>query len=171
MDKTKTDFIIMVGNVGSGKSSLAAKMVMLDPKNIVVSRDAIVTMIAGGMYKYYDKTKKNLYFQVEKSLILASLGGGWPVIIDRTNETRRSREKYIDFVKGKARIICYDFGPGTLDGMQRRMVGNRGRNPEEWIAVHKEIKNGYEAPRKEEGIDKIFLMHDRFDSSHTKIDT
>ena len=151
---------IMVGNVGSGKSFLATELTLQDKSVVIVSRDAIVSMIAGGLYKHYDETKKDLYFSTEKHLITRALKERRGVIVDRTNESQKARKPYIDIAVALRglKVVCYDFGAGTDRGLERRMASPRGQLPTDWMIVHQEIKSRYETPKKEEGIDKIILI-------------
>ena len=151
-------FTILVGNVGTGKSTYATECVTKDMNTTVVDRDSLVTMIAGGMYEKYDEHKKDIYLAAEESIILTALQKGFPVVLDRTNETLKSRKKYIDLVKDKAEVLCCDFGHGTEYSLKKRLSYPRGGSKMYWTNIHKKIAENYEKPHKKEGILKVFTF-------------
>ena len=50
------DLILMVGNIGCGKSTLANRLGKMGA--VVINNDAITTMVQGGDYGRYDSNKK-----------------------------------------------------------------------------------------------------------------
>lgn len=67
--------VIFTGNIGCGKSALAAKMAK-DLNCVVINGDAITTMVQGGDYSAYDPKKKPICHAIEKAGIETALENG-----------------------------------------------------------------------------------------------
>lgn len=155
------ELIIMTGNIGSGKSLISSKYA----KNgyVVVNMDSITRMIGGGEYGLYDSAKKDIYHSAEKSIIYSALDRGFSVVIDRTNMDKKRRSAYIDLGKSfNADIISYDFGPGTVEGYQRRIQSPYGIPADQWSEVFDFMEKSYEKPSIEEGFNEIIIPPARF---------
>lgn len=163
---------LLVGNVGSGKSLLASKLSRLHG-DVVLNLDAIQESMSGGRYNAYDANKKEIYSAIEKILVGESLKMGFGVVIDRTNMSREIRKKYIDLAKEhKVPVMCFNFGPGTSEELQRRIDNPRDHSPEKWREVHTRLRASYEEPSSDEGIgiilrppEKYFFWAFDFDST------
>ena len=150
-------FMMMIGNIGTGKSSLAVELLKKNKDSIVLSKDGILNMVRWGEYEY-DELKPNFYFQTEENLILESIKCGLDIILDRTNMSKEKRKYYIDLVAGKAHIICYDFGIGTMVDLYRRLEKDKGISPSECKNIYDKFRDEYEPPQKNERIDRIVTM-------------
>lgn len=155
------ELIIMVGNIGSGKSFLASKFA----KNgyVVVNMDSIQRMIGGGEYGMYDHAKKDVYHAAEASIVTTALNHGLNVIIDRTNMDRKSRKKFIELGKPyDSNIICYDFGCGNYEALERRLKKPHGIPEAQWKTVFANMAQNYEKPDVEEGFSIIYFPPKQF---------
>jgi predicted kinase len=86
--------IAMSGIPGSGKSTMARKMVKEGPETVViVSRDSIRSMLGD----YWVPSRENLVSSIERSSIDHGLLAGYTVIVDATNISKKTRDqlKYI----------------------------------------------------------------------------
>lgn len=82
--------IMMIGLPGSGKSTIAKKMLKKDERSIILSRDDIRNMMHGGNYKY--TIEKEALIKVSLlSLIDVCMQYNSVVIIDETNITKKHR--------------------------------------------------------------------------------
>lgn len=146
--------VLLVGNVGSGKSLFAKKLARREGL-VVVNNDAIQQMCAGGEYDMYDPGKKSVYDTITRAAILEGLKIGPGVVVDRTLMSAESRAKYIAMGKAcGAEIVVADFGPGTEEGLQRRIKADRGVPAGVWRSVFDRKASEYEPPAMEaEGID------------------
>lgn len=155
------EMIILVGNIGCGKSSYTNVLVS-SKEYIVANMDNIITTVGGTSYAdAYDKDKEPVYQDVEETIIESALRNEFSIIIDRTCMSKKVRKKYI--MMGAASlvtIIVVDFGEGTDASLDRRLAENKGVEAETWRKVHKTFKDLYEKPTMDEGIDKIILIKD-----------
>lgn len=151
------ELVILTGNIGSGKSTFARELVTNNKDCIVVNDDAITTMIGGGDYTNYDKSKKYLYKCIELYCVEAGLGSNRSVVVDMPNMNRSSRRRFIEIGKQyNANIISYDWGSGKIEGLTRRLKNPRGYN--NWEEAFYTKKNKYEQPSTDEGFDKIIRI-------------
>ena len=146
--------IIVVGNIGCGKSSLVKKFV--NKLNcVVINKDSLLESISGG-YGRYDSKKKDFYNEAEYSIMRSALRGGYSVVVDRLNINKEQRAKFINIAKEFTNnIIAYDFGSGTEEGLERRKKNSRGVPERMWEEVYKKTKDSYETPTKTEGFSKV----------------
>jgi|GEM_PF-1850096 len=149
------ELIIFTGNVGCGKSCKAKEFANLG--YIIINDDAITTMIGGGDYTLYDELKKPIYKNLEIVGICTSLNYNFSVVIDKPNMTKEKREKLIKIGKlYDARLVSYDWGPGNLEDLNRRLMNDRGYN--KWVKAFDKKRKDYEEPEMEEGFDEIIRL-------------
>jgi len=152
---------LMVGNIGTGKSLIARKLMIDGAK--VVNMDALQRMIAAGDYDRYDKAAKKVYHAAEDAAILSCLELGLDVVVDRTNIDRKTRARFIDMGKQyDAKIIAWDFGKGDEHSLRRRLGHPHGVPQVTWEGVHEYMAGKYEAPDLAEGISEIVIHPKRF---------
>jgi predicted kinase len=146
--------IVLMGNIGSGKSTFARKLA--DEGAVIVDLDSIVTMVHGGNYKGYKEEWKGLYKVIQSAIISTAIKNNKDIAIDDSNMKKSRRQSLIHLGEfWQLKVICYDFGPGTEEGLKRRMKQLKGHKPEYWVPVYKKLKNQYERPTIEEGFDEI----------------
>ena len=152
---------IFTGNIGCGKSTLAKKFSKMG--DVVVNMDYLQTMFGGYEYGMYDKEKKNVYWNTEEAAIKSALNCGLSVVVDRTNVDRKSRQRFIQIGKKYgAKIISYDWGPGTEEGLNRRINRPHGVPAKTWRSVWEYMRGSYESPIAEEGFDKLIEAPQKF---------
>lgn len=84
---------ILIGPIGAGKSTFARKMYLRNPdRTIRICLDDIIQMTS---FYNYDPELDDFYRDIETSAIVKALLRGMDVIVDRTNLTRRHRERFI----------------------------------------------------------------------------
>jgi len=154
------EIIIFTGNIGSGKSTLA--QLMAKKGFVVISEDAIVSMIGGGDYTLYDESKKYLYKEIENTAIYNALRDGFSVIVDGANMDARRRSRYISIAKKfkskGIKIKSYNWGKGNNECIINRMKDDRGYTKEYWNDVYIKHFNDYENPSLSEGFDDIIEL-------------
>lgn len=146
------ELVIFTGNIGAGKSVLAAKYAKKG--HIVVNMDSITTMVQGGEYGMYDSKKKPVYHGTEHAAIISALVEGFNVVVDRTNMKASDRARYIEKANSLAnppRIVSVDFGPGNETTLARRLQKPNGIPIKQWGMVHDYMLKSYEKPSIEEG--------------------
>lgn len=152
---------ICIGNIGCGKSLLAAKLAKMG--HVIVNMDTISTMMGGGEYGLYDSKKKEVYHDAENAIIEAALSNDFSVVIDRTNMDRKRRRRFIELgVMYGAEIVAYDWGAGNSFGVNRRIKSPDGIPAETWASVYKFMKQSYELPSLEEGFSQIIEAPTKF---------
>lgn len=152
---------ILTGNIGCGKSFIASKLAQLG--NTVVSMDRLYPMFEGGHSGSYDPQKKPIYHATENAAIESALDTGLSVVIDRTNIDRKTRQRFIELGKKyAAHIVSYNWGPGTVDDLERRCRNARGIPLAKWHDVFTRMLAAYECPRVDEGFDEIIEPPKRF---------
>lgn len=153
---------ILVGNVGSGKSTIARKLAHLG--NAVVNMDSIQESISGGIYGAYDPEKKKIYQKIEDTTIEETLKSGMSVCIDRTNMDKKRRSRFIEIGKKYTNNIkCFDFGCGTDEMLKRRLKDTRGVPEKTWYKVFESMRESYEKPDTSEGFSEIIIPPERYE--------
>lgn len=148
---------IMVGNIGTGKSTTVVKLTKgnLD-KIAVLDTDGIAMMYSANDYgpHIWTPKRRNLYHDSLLKLEELALQKGFDVIIDSTCMSAVRRKSFIDIAKNNdARVIVYlHRTPGGLD---RRCQAPRGQTRELWTMVYNGFENEFEEPLLDEGIDEI----------------
>lgn len=149
---------ILIGNIGSGKSTYIKKF----PDAYIVSRDDIRYMLGNGKYLYDEKfedTIKYISYDVFDRYQDVGLNH---IIIDETNMTEDSRYYYIsknqmylpEYRYEVEAIVFKDYGED--EHVRRRLQSNHGDTDEmTWREVYRGLKETYEPPTKEEGFDII----------------
>jgi len=151
------NLIIFTGNVGSGKSTKARELAKQG--YVIINADSITQMIGGGEYGLYDEKKKPIYKGVGSYILGESLRLGFSVAIDRTCMSKKSRDVYILVgLSYDAHIISYDWGPGKLEYLRRRMNDPRDGNTD-WNRVYIKLMQEYEKPSFVECFDEIIEMN------------
>ena len=154
MNKQK-EVIVLVGNIGSGKSTLTKRYQKLG--YIVISRDQLRYAIGGGKYVFNTAFEKSIHatelYMYEKFLNL-----GKNIIIDETNMHNTSRKMYASLAKGYG----YETSVIVLPKLtMKESVDRRMKDPHDqidrklWEKVWEKFDLMYEEPTKEEGFDNI----------------
>lgn len=156
MNSLNNKLVIMVGNIGSGKSTLSNKLAS-DFKFAVFNMDSIVEMLGGYEYTRYDKNKTDCYRDIRQFIVRNLLKKEFNCVIDSTNLTKKKRKEFIDIGKSLkvSEIVAYDFGLGCDEYLSRRVNDPKGVDPSTWKSVYERMKNEYEAPTMDEGFTNI----------------
>lgn len=154
---------ILVGVIGSGKSTYAKMLAEQNLMSVVVNKDAIRTMLRGE-YAYrldIETVVKNC----ATAALLTALRQGLDVVIDETNISKAKRKDIIKpirdmFHDSDSRInieaIEFAFGPECLN---RRLKENRGYSKEKWVEVFNVMVRDFEPVTEEEGFDSHVLIN------------
>ena len=150
--------ILMVGNIGTGKTT-TAKLLMKDNLNILtLDNDTIATMLNGGHYGHDIWTDKHwpLYSAIKITCTRLILEAGFDVILDGTHMSKSSRKRFIDIGKELASPVIVYVHRNAEEGLIRRLKEPRGSSLDVWKEVHRKFAVKYEEPTIEEGIQTIF---------------
>lgn len=150
---------VLVGNIASGKSTWTRERAMQGA--LVVSDDAIVTAVHGGVNNLWDKKLKPLYMAHELTTLIYAHAIGRPIVIDRTSMDRKSRSRWIYLAKSlDAQVVCIEFpieDPQT-HATRRYRHDSRGYTWDQWMKVATKMQNVYQKPELSEGFDNIVTI-------------
>ena len=150
------EMIITVGNIGSGKTTLSRERVKQNPDKHyhIIDVDSLVNMFYGDYA--FNEQDYQIYADSKYALACVVLKAGKSVIIDGLNSTPRSRRRFTQLARRyNATIGCIDFGPGSLEDLERRQKENRGKPEAQWERVWERTYHTYVKPEYSEGFDFI----------------
>lgn len=148
------ELIIFTGNVGCGKSTMAAKLAKQG--YVVVNMDTITKMVQGGDYGAYDPKLKPVYHAIERGGIVSALCLKVSVVVDRTNMKVSDRARYVEIGRNiAARVISFCWGAGQTAGLSRRLEDPKGIPEKQWREIFDYMYGSYEEPGLEEGFDSV----------------
>lgn len=148
---------LLVGNIASGKSTYSKEAA--GRGCVIVNNDAIVTAIHGGNYQLYNHTYKPIYKAVENTIITVALSLGRDVVVDNTNNTRKTRRRYIGLahsLDAEVRVREFLWMAPLIHARRRSISDGRGYSTEYWLKVADRKSGDYEKPDIElEGFDEL----------------
>lgn len=155
--------ILMVGNIGTGKTNTAGNLMVdaahLENRDIVlVSADDLATMLFNGYYSpdIWTSRHNHLYKMLKQHMVREAFEHGFDVIVDGTHMGKINRKVYIDIAKEfNADVVVYLHT--YADGLNRRISNPKSEHtsPEVWTKVYELFANAYEKPTSDEDIDEI----------------
>jgi predicted kinase len=153
---SKTNFYILCGLPGSGKSTWARWYHSKHPKSIIVNRDLIRTMIHGRYY--HDKKSEEVVKMIAKICASTLIKKKYNVIIDETNITIKKRKEWTDLaISYKTRPIILYF-PEQVNNLKNRMKDPRGIGKDVWKDVISKMKDNFESPTNLETADAFMMI-------------
>jgi len=157
MYKFDKKLILVVGNIGSGKSTY------IKTRNdcIVVSRDSLRYMFGNGSY-IFDKKLEPAVHAGTVTIVEELMQSGVNIILDEVNVSKRLRFYYVNLANQygytKEAIILPKLDKET--SLNRRMQNPHGHpNREKWAEVWDMFDKLYEEPIKEEGFDVVVRLN------------
>lgn len=153
----KPEIIIMVGNIGAGKSTVVKQYV--DKGYRVISKDAIRYMFGGGKYIFDIALEREVDAAVKNATIGLTYAG-YNVIVDETNMTINERKDYLHYIRGEYKKIALVFPKlSKEESVRRRLQANHGDTTKEvWEEVWERKDKAYEKPTQDEGFDSIIHL-------------
>ncbi len=147
--------IIMVGNIGAGKSTLTKAL--REKGFYVVSRDGIRYSLGAGQYVWSEETEPAV-FVAEMSLFETLVEKKLNIVLDEINVSKEMRRRYISY----ASLFDYEIQCIVLpriskeESVKRRCGDNHGQATKElWESVWVRFDNMYQEPTEDEGIHQI----------------
>ena len=156
--KKNKEVIILVGNIGSGKSTLTKKFQQKD--YIVIARDQIRYAIGGGNY-IFDLNYEPIIWEVELYMFTRFLELGINIVVDEVGINKKQRARYILLAKQfKYKVKLIEMPKLTMQEAVNRRMNDTHHQPDRkiWEQVWKKFNRLYEKPTKKEGIDKIVRL-------------
>ena len=153
--KKKKDqvMVILVGNVGCGKTTLSRRYA--DRNYVVVSRDALRSMIDGERYKF-DFDLEPHVFEIETNAIEIFLEAGYNIVVDETNTSLRTRFRLLRLAEEHNVQTLIHVLPrlGRKECIDRRMKHDkRGYTRKRWEEIWDMFDKSYVEPNYKEGFD------------------
>lgn len=156
--------VIMCGLPGSGKSTIAKRLLDTNGGAIIISRDAIRQMIYG---KYnFRKEDEDMVFdfamQMFRSALMANTYIIKDIIIDECCVTAKTRSKWVSATecfnkKYKTRIYCCVAHCDVNKCISRR-ENDTSRTGQPWRDIITNMNASFSIPRTEEGFDGIYFF-------------
>lgn len=149
---------VMVGNIGSGKSTLVKHILAINPEIVVISRDALRYMVGAGAY-VFNKELEPTIFEIARLMIKELMHGElFDILVDETNVSKEYREDYLDL----AQQYGYEAIAITMPRLRksicvdRRMQDPHGQSDRVlWEGVWDKFDSLYEEPTTQEGFYRI----------------
>lgn len=150
--------IILVGNIGNGKSTIVKELV--DRNYICVCRDQIRYAIGGGTYKF-DKKLESSVWNIETQMLHEFMKKDFNIVVDEVGVSKQYRSKYIELAKkyGYKSIVMVLPRLSMKESVDRRMKNPHGQPDRKlWEEVWTKFNNKYQEPSLDEGMDKIIHL-------------
>lgn len=149
----KQKLIILAGNIGTGKSTIAKLILSKDTNTRFVSIDGVVGMLYGGDYTRFSEIELSTYFELKKQLVTNLIGKGNSVIVEGLYNTIELRSLYNKMVVDNAmQKIIVNCGRGNNRTLANRQNENRGVSPLKWENIHFSVISSWQEPEYYEGV-------------------
>jgi len=153
--------IILIGNVGSGKTTYCSKL--LKRGYICISKDSLRYMLGSGKYVFNKLLESSVHLS-EIDLLYNFTKSGVNIVVDDCNINSRLRKHAISVLKGHDYFITAI----VLSKLSQKIcVNRRMKNPHSnpnkatWNKVWEMFDYNTEDPRYEEGFDRIIYLRNK----------
>lgn len=151
--------LVLVGNIGSGKSTFTKALVEKD--FVVISRDSLRYAIGAGRYICTPKYEPTIH-QLHVTLLNNFMRLGSNIVIDSTNISRVARKNYIEEGhENNYKVIAIELPRYSKEvSVTRRLSQNHGTvSGTHWEDIWERFNNRYQSPTKEEGFDHVITIN------------
>jgi predicted kinase len=149
------ELIILVANVGEGKSTIAKQY--QEKGYIVIGKDSLRYGIGAGNYVYKQEYEP-IIWETELCMLEAFMDIGANIVIDSICVGKSMRARYISLAKTyEYKIKCHMLPKLTMkEAVDRRLQNPHGQNDKAlWEHTWAKFQAQYEEPSLDEGIDEI----------------
>ena len=151
------ELIITVGNIGSGKSTIARQYVK--DGYVAIARDYLRYAIGEGHY-IFNADYEPIIWKVETYMYRKFVDLGVNIIVDEVGMNKNLRKKYINYAKKRGyQIIAMVMKKLPIkEAVNRRMKDPHGQFDRGiWEQVWSDFNRIYQPPKLNEGFDKIIM--------------
>lgn len=157
--KQQATLIVLIGNIGSGKSTISKKF--YEQGFLTVNADSIRTMLGSGNYVFDPKVEDKVIHHVTRTAIEQLMKIEKSLVVDETMMRKKYRKNLLDLAKHyKYKIIGIVMPNAGKEIQAERRMQSESRNytKQMWEEVWEHIEAKYEEPTKDEGFDLIINM-------------
>ena len=149
--------IFLVGNIGSGKSTIAKKLAK--EGFVIVSRDALRHMFGAGEFLFTNKTER-VICKSRNKIIRELMKLNLDIVIDETNMTKNIRNSVLCEVTKNYKTIAYIMPKiSKKESIRRRMLDSNGNTSKsKYEKVWTMFNSMYEDPTFEEFDEIIYKI-------------
>lgn len=153
--------IILVGNVGSGKTTIAREFV--ERGYVAVARDILRYAIGDGKYIFSTSLEK-LVWDTELFMFNELLRLGKNIVVDEISISKAMRERYFfEYFYGKYRhyeFIAIEMPKLTKEQSVQRKLQEPHQQPDSdlWAGVWEKFDKQYQKPTEDEGFSRIIKL-------------
>jgi predicted kinase len=146
---------LLVGNIASGKSTLAGKIKKED--HFLLELDTL------GRLFLKDEKVDERSFKIARILVFKqAVEKRQNIIVDGNLMSASDRSEYIEIAKkNNYWIICYDLGRGEIAQLEFRIINNPEFSKEIWINSFYSKQICYQKPNETERIDEIIIVRNK----------
>lgn len=147
--------IILVANIGCGKSTLTDKY--QKQGYLIIARDQLRYSIGGGKY-VFNPLLEPVIWATELYMYRKFLKLGVNIVIDEVGINKKMRNRYIkEAKKYKYEVECIELQKLTMKEAVDRRMRNPHQQPDRdlWENVWKKFDSIYQPPTLKEGFNKI----------------
>ena len=159
----KPRLIILIGNIGSGKSTTSREYAKEGFR--IVCRDDMRTMLAGGGNGYvFEPPLERAIHRASRVMLENMMLDQIDILVDETNMTRRGRKEIIDLGKMFGYAITGIVMPelSKAQSIANRAKDNlRGNGLYIWSQIWQKFHNMYDKPELDEGFDSLLWKDEK----------
>jgi predicted kinase len=159
----KPELVLLIGNIGSGKSTFCKKLISKGFSHVIISRDSLRYMIGAGKYRFEPKIEKAIW-DSELNIIDNFMFLGQNILVDEVGITKSMRARYSFLArKWNYSITVIEMPRYSMKkSVNRRLKDPHGQPDRKlWESVWKKFDAMYEKPTKSEGFAKIIKLNDK----------
>lgn len=156
----KKEVIIIIGNVGSGKS-YQTKSLQKSHNSVVISRDALRFSLGAGEY-IFNELYEPIIKQTALEMFQKFLNLGVNLIVDEVNIDKTSREPYIKAAQAAGYTVKAFVMPKLSKeiSIARKSNCSYGQDIKVWEQVWEKFNLKYQEPTLGEGFDELIYHKD-----------
>ncbi len=158
MEMAKKELIVLVGNIGSGKSTTARKYI--DKGYVAIARDYLRYAIGEGKY-IFNRDYESIIWRTERFMLRKFMEVGINIVSDEVGVSRKFRKMYLKYGKEYGYTTKAVVMPrlSMKESVDRRMNDPHGQfNRGLWEEVWTKFDKQYQVPDLQEGFNEVITL-------------